>query len=106
MNRAKQKVADLFDKLEELGIDPDELLYDEVSKEHKLALKGAGMDIELVDMDGHQHDGQIFGCILKIDGILIKVENWYSSWGSNSMWDNYYEVEPVEKTITVYKEVK
>ena len=45
--------------------------------------------------------------IFKVDGVLYALDAAYNSWSGIEMdTEDFYEVTPVEKTITVYKRVK
>lgn len=118
---SKEVISDFLFSLDnvdcdnETAVDRDlfrSLIYDEFrtynkdTKEYEDITEINGFKFEFVDMDGHQHDGQEFGYIFKINDVLVKIPCFYSSWGSNTIdIDDMFLVKAVEQTITVYEAI-
>lgn len=52
------------------------------------------------DFDGYE-------VVLRVKDEIYMFEGYYSSWNGTEMeWDDCYQVEEVEKTITVYEKMK
>jgi hypothetical protein len=74
--------------------------------EFKKHLTEAKIDFELVDNYGGEDQGSDYWSVYSFtDGmqvVFIKFDGWYASY-EGSTYEEFYEVKPVEKTITVFE---
>lgn len=110
----KDKIVDLLteadrDVLVEFfhGEVNDNITWDsgEVS-EFRKALSDADIRFEFVDRYGGEDQGSDYWSVYSFsDGmqvVFIKFDGWYASY-EGSTYEKFFEVKPVEKTITVYE---
>jgi hypothetical protein len=86
---------------------PEFYAYDEDSvMEFKKQLAEAKISFELVDRYGGEDQGTDYWSVYSFtDGmqvVFIKFDGWYASY-DGSTYEEFYEVQPVEKTITVFE---
>lgn len=85
----------------------DNITWDseEVSDFRKL-LSDAGVTFQFVDRYGGEDQGSNYWSVYSFsDGmqvVFIQFQGWYASY-DGSTFDEFYEVQPVEKTITVFE---
>jgi hypothetical protein len=74
--------------------------------EFKKQLTEANLNFELVDRYGGEDQGSEYWSVYSFsDGmqvVFIKFDGWYASY-DGSTYEEFYEVKPVEKTITVFE---
>lgn len=74
--------------------------------EFKKQLAEAKINFELVDCYGGEDQGSDFWSVYSFtDGmqaVFIKFDGWYASY-DGSTYEKFYEVQPVEKTVTVFE---
>lgn len=74
--------------------------------EFKKQLVEANISFELVDRYGGEEQGSDYWSVyLFTDGlqvVFIQFQGWYASY-EGSTYEDFYEVKPVEKTITVFQ---
>jgi hypothetical protein len=74
--------------------------------EFKREMKEAGIAFEFVERYGGEDQGSDYWSVYSFsDGmqvVFIKFNGWYASY-DGSTYEEFYEVKPVEKTITVFK---
>jgi hypothetical protein len=72
----------------------------------KKQLNEAKINFELVDRYGGEDQGTDYWSVYSFtDGmqvVFIKFDGWYASY-DGSTYEEFYEVQPVEKTITVFE---
>jgi len=78
---------------------------DEVSAFRKV-LTDAGITFEEVDRYGGEDQGSDYWSVYSftngMEAAFIKFDGWYASY-EGSTYDSFYEVQAVEKTITVFE---
>jgi hypothetical protein len=74
--------------------------------EFKKQLAEANINFELVDRYGGEDQGSDYWSVYSFtDGmqvVFIQFQGWYASY-EGSTYEEFYEVQPVEKTITVFE---
>lgn len=74
--------------------------------EFRKALSDADIRFEFVDRYGGEDQGSDYWSVYSFsDGmqvVFIKFDGWYASY-DGSTYEEFYEVQPVEKTITVFE---
>ena len=79
---------------------------EDIVVEFKKQLTEAKIDFELVDNYGGEDQGSDYWSVYSFtDGmqvVFIKFDGWYASY-EGSTYKEFYEVQPVEKTITVFE---
>ena len=74
--------------------------------EFKKQLKEANLDFDLVDRYGGEDQGSDYWSVYSFSDamqvVFIKFDGWYASY-EGSTYEEFYEVKPVEKTITVFE---
>ena len=97
----------IYDKLEELGEDYDEIL-DKYSDGKPIDLGNGYQIVHKLTHGGSEGDGEEHWKILEAtkDGVLHsywEVPGWYQSYnGAELNWDEMFQVEPKEQTVIVY----
>lgn len=81
--------------------------YDsEEVKSFRNLLKDQGVTFDLVDRYGGEDQGSDYWSVYSFsDGmqvVFIQFQGWYASY-EGSTYEEFYEVQPVEKTITVFE---
>jgi hypothetical protein len=75
-------------------------------KDFRNQLSEAGISFELVDRYGGEDQGSDYWSVYSFtDGqevVFIKFDGWYASY-DDSTYEEFYEVQSVEKTITVFE---
>jgi hypothetical protein len=75
-------------------------------KDFRKQLREAKINFELVDRYGGEDQGSDYWSVYSFsDGmqvVFIKFNGWYASY-DGSTYEEFYEVKPVEKTITVFE---
>lgn len=75
-------------------------------KDFKRQLAEAKISFELVDRYGGEDQGSDYWSVYSFtDGmqaVFIKFDGWYASY-DGSTYEEFYEVQPVEKTVTVFE---
>jgi hypothetical protein len=85
----------------------EEWEYDsDYSKAFRQVLKDENITFEEVDRYGGEDEGSEYWSVYSFtDGmqvVFIKFDGWYASY-DGSTYEEFYEVQPVEKTITVFE---
>lgn len=79
--------------------------HDEV-KAFRKVLKDNNIGFDLVERYGGEDQGSDYWSVYSFsDGmqvVFIKFDGWYASY-EGSTYEEFYEVQPVEKTITVFE---
>lgn len=74
--------------------------------EFRKALSDAGIAFQFVDRYGGEDQGYDYWSVYSFtDGmqvVFIQFQGWYTSY-EGSTYEEFYEVQPVEKTITVFE---
>jgi hypothetical protein len=92
----------------------EQLLYEEQiytkigGKEIRVKSWKDGVELESVEINGGDHDGQARYHIVRFGDVYICFEGWYSSWGSDDYMDKYYQVFPKKNVIenTIWEKVE
>ena len=75
-------------------------------KDFRKQLTEANINFELVDRYGGEDQGSDYWSVYSFtDGmqvVFIQFQGWYASY-EGSTYEEFYEVKPVEKTITVFE---